>query len=47
MLQFGGIDGGRCPPAAVLAADTILIVVDVAIAAIAFVQVRVVMDFVL
>lgn len=38
MLRFGGIDSGRCPPAAVLAADTVLIVVDVAIAAIAFFQ---------
>ncbi|XP_020592336.1 tobamovirus multiplication protein 3 isoform X2 [Phalaenopsis equestris] len=38
MVRFEGVEGGRCPPAAVFAADTVLIVVDVAIAAIAFLQ---------
>lgn len=38
MLRFVGIDGGRCPPTAVEAANTILIVVYMAIAAISFFQ---------
>ncbi|PKU61241.1 tobamovirus multiplication protein 1 [Dendrobium catenatum] len=38
MLRFGGFDVGRCPSAAFAASDTVLVVVDVVIAAIAFFQ---------